>query len=210
MKRILILLFICSIGVFSCENGIQHVKIEKVMSKTKTLTYVINTTGPINVTSGLSTKDIVTTLTDDVESDLGRRDYTIKSLTIQWISANIRKNSTNTSSSARMSSFISKTAGQSSVALIKESNFDIDNTTPVALGAYLIAGGIGEINNSLANAIKNTGGNPAINIDIKGNPVPANSRTSVILSLNISFNLEYSFCEAIFPYIINPLEECNL
>ena len=208
MKRIFILLFICSIGIFSCEDESQYFRVEKTLSKTKTLTYIINTTGPINASSSLSTKEIVTTLTDDVKKNIDRDDYTIKSLTIQWISASIRKNSANTASSAKMSTFIAKTAGQGSTPLVQEKNFDIDDTAPVLLGVYLVKGGIDEINNSLAAAIKNTGGSPTLNIEIKGNAVPANSRLSVILSLNISFNLEYAYCEEAFPYIMNPLDDC--
>ena len=211
MKRILILLLICSIGIFSCEDEAQKVKVEKVVTASKTLTYNINTTGTINSTSSLSTDDIVNTLTDDIGKKLGIKDYTIKSLSISGITATIRKTSTNTASSFSLESFVTKSGGSSSVTLINAHNESIDDVlAPKALVVYLALGGVEEINTALADAIKKSGGKPVLNIAIKGNPSPANTRVAVTLILNIKFNMEYYYCEEVLSFVINPFDECLL
>ncbi|MBA4849629.1 hypothetical protein [Emticicia sp. BO119] len=208
MKRILFLLFICSIGVFSCKDQSQYAAVEKVAKGTKTLTYVINTTGSINSTSSLSTNDLINTLSSEVKNE-GVKDYTIRSLKISWISANIHKASPNTAASFSLESFVTKTSGPGSVSLINAHNETIDDVfAPKALTGYLTLGGVQEINTALDEAIRKSEGKPVIDVTIKGNPSPANTRVAVTLTLNITFVMEYYYCEFVFPLLINPLDEC--
>lgn len=209
MKRILILSLICSIGIFSCQ-GVQFFRVEKTVSSTKVMTYIINTTETFNSYSTLFPKEIIETLTNEVRNSFGTRDYTIKSLTIQSLSVGVRKNSTNTASSAKISSLVVNAGSASAVPFIQEHDADIDQTSPYLANAFLRAGGTSVVNTALANAIKQTGGVNGLNISIVGNPIPAKTRISIILTLNVKFTLEYAYCEETLSYVINPLEECQL
>lgn len=207
MKRILILSLICSIGIFSCQ-GVQFFRVEKTVSSTKTMTYIINTTEEFNSHSTLSPQEIVETLTGDVRDSFGLRDYTIKSLTIESLTIGIRKNSTNSASSAKISSFVVSSGSSFGVPFIREHDADINQVTPYLANVFLREGGISVVNTALADAVKKTGVN-GLNILISGNPVPAKSRISIILTLNVKFTLEYGFCEETLSYVINPLDECQ-
>lgn len=195
MKKAVIIAIILSMAMFSCDD-ILYIYVERNVSSSKALTFNVNTTGNINQTSILTISELVNTLVGDIKPGLQKYDYTIKELSIQSASLEIIQNPANTANTVNISSFVvDKTYSAAGKPILKETNLPINQASAFIVNSFLDFGGVETINKALDNAIKKIGSSHYLTFDIKGNPVPANSRVSGTIKINLTFNMRYSYCE---------------
>ncbi|RYU97056.1 hypothetical protein [Emticicia agri] len=196
MKKLLLLAVLFSVFAISC-GRVPYIYVEKSISHTKDLVYTINTTGSINQTSYLSMDELVRTLTEGLDGQLNKRDYTIKELVVQSAEIKLKRNTGNTALSMNISSLVANNEVSVSpkVPLLRESNIEINEVTVAGANFSFMNDGLDKINNTLANAIKRLYRGSTLIIDIKGSPLPVTARVAVTLTLSITFNMQYSYCE---------------
>lgn len=211
MKKIFLLASVLTLtlSLCGCDEMIDtFIKIEKNYGKTTNLIYNINNTGTINKTASINMRDIIETLTNDLESLPDTRfGYTLTDLTIQSISFDLTKNADNTASGMNIGSFVVLPA-DSKTPLFRERNIPVNDVTMFMANAFLDEDGIAKINAELKGFIKKTSGRNAMTVNITGVSQPASAKVSAQLQLTIRFNIEYWYCEQTIPFIIEPDNEC--
>jgi hypothetical protein len=212
MKKIFILASILTLtlSLCGCDEMIDtYIKIEKNYSKTTELVYNINNTGNINQTASINMRNIIETLTNDLESLPDTRfGYTLTDLTIQSISFDLKKNPDNSAFGMNIGSFVVLPAN-SKTPLFRERNIPVNDVTMFAASAFLDEDGLAKINAELKGFIKKTSGRSTMTVNIAGVSQPASAKVSAQLELTIRFNIEYWYCEQTIPFLMSPDSECD-
>ena len=195
MKKNLILAFVISLGLFSC-NEIPYIYVEKSASGSKDFVYNINTPGAINETAFVGLKSIVNGLIGNVDGLLQKKDYTIKELTLQSVNFEMVANQGNLANTLNISSIgIKPSYTAPSIPLMKETSIPILLTSMLPQSANLLFPGVNAINQSLAAAVIDRESATVFQVDVKGRGAPLNSKIAMTLNIKFTFNLVYSYCE---------------
>jgi hypothetical protein len=212
MKKILTLAIFLTfiVSLIACDEMIDtFIKIEKNYSKATSLVYNINSTGSINQDATINMRQIIETLTNDLESLPDTRfGYTLTDLTIQSVSFDLKKNASNTASGMNVGSFAILQAN-TKTPLFRQRDIPVNDVTLFIANNFLDEAGIAQINAELKNFIKKTSGRNSMNVNISGVPQPTSARVSAQLTLTIHFNIEYWYCEQTIPFMMKPDNECD-
>ena len=204
MKKIIIAVIVLSVAMFSCDDDAPYIKIEKNLSKSKTITFNINTVGSIEQTERISSRDLVESLTDDQATFGYRRGYTITGLSIQSINVVLIPKAGNKATGINSASYISGTTTPGNVKLINEHVVGMGDGGSVLANAHLALEGVDAVNGFLRDAIGNEGLSATLLVKILGQTSPATERAVAELRVNITFNIEYWYCEQTVLAVLNP------
>lgn len=198
--------------MFSCEEETPYMKVEKTVSKSTELVYQINTAGVIDGSLSISSRELVQALTDDKEFWGDRDDYTITELTIQSLAVTLLPKTGNMASGVNTTSFVSSDGTFSGKPrLLNEQPIGMGANNNVLVNTHLVFDGVDAINKFLKEAIGSKGLNKRLYVYISGNTVPFGGKAVADLKLNVTFNIEYWYCEqSVLPILLDIEErECN-
>ncbi len=204
MKKLLIAVIVLSVAMFSCDDDVPYIKIEKSLSKSKTISFNINTVGSIDQTERISSRDLVESLTDDPATFGYRRGYTITGLSIQSINVVLNPKAGNKATGINSASYISSTSTPGNVKLINEQVLGMGNGGSILANTHLALEGVDAVNGFLRDAIGNKGLSTSLLIKILGKTSPATERAVAELQVNITFNIEYWYCEQSVLIVLEP------
>ena len=211
MKKIIISVIVLSIAMFSCDDDAPYIKVEKNLSKSKTITFNVNTVGSIDQTERISSRDLVESLTDDPLTFGYRRGYTITGLSIQSVNVVLIPKAGNKATGINSASYISSTSTPGNVKLINEQVLGMGDGGSVLANTHLALEGVEAVNGFLRNAIGNEGLTSTLLVKILGVTSPVTLRAVAELQVNITFNIEYWYCEQSVLAVLNsePDKECE-
>jgi uncharacterized membrane protein YbjE (DUF340 family) len=184
MKAILFLLVFGVLLMGGCDT--HYVQTRKMVSKTKTVAYTINTAGPINEKAYFSANTLVGSLLNGEYNNVKIEKFTIRNVEVSVV-----QNAGNKAQAVSVSTVY--VTGFESGVMMRENDFDITTSAGIEVAGFLAFGGLQKINTTITNNLKGLNKDDLL-FNLIGNAKPANTRAILTLNMIISYDLVFTHC----------------
>ncbi|MBD2703947.1 hypothetical protein IC229_25100 [Spirosoma sp. BT702] len=207
--RVLLSLLALVILATGCQS---RRKVKKTVKGKKSLVYQINTTGATDQDGFLYTSTLVDALGDEVDYNT-----VIDSFELTSLSVGLVPNAGNTAQNFRIQSIQASTQGGTKYEMVDLSKIPaalpLSSVGSSIINALLFAEGLEGLNNTIRTEL--VGRNPtslaprAIQFRLRGTNLPAGSRASVTLTLDMELTMEYTTCMSVPEFLFSDLPSCK-